>query len=98
LRCERVIHQFTKIVPRWLRAPQYDEVSDHIKPILLADDLRLDRFKNESMVLRKLSKIGTRMRIATRGSQHGFLVLACLDRKAKKTSFTERSANIMKHL
>src|ERR1700737_3941646 len=37
------------------------------------------------------------MRIAPRGSQHEVLLFAGLDRKAKKTSVSERGSNTAKH-
>ena len=82
---------------RPLRAPQNGEVTDHINSVLLANDVGLEPFNNEPVTFREPSKVTLRMRIATGGPQHEILVLACLDGKAEKTSFTERASNTLKH-
>ena len=80
-----------------LTTTQYGEVADHINSLLPADNPRLEHFESEPMSLRKLSKVSPRMRIAASGSEQEILVLAHLDGKAKKASFTQRASNTMKH-
>ena len=45
------------VVVRQRPATQYGEVAGHVDSILLADDVRLDRFHGEPMVFRKSSEI-----------------------------------------
>jgi hypothetical protein len=59
-----------------LRATQAGDVADDIVTVLMAKDLGLDRFQNKPVILRLLSEISCRMRVAKSGSQHEGLLFA----------------------